>query len=1463
MTAKRLLLLLCILFSLVITSSCSSSKMIKTYPKVNNGVIDLTNWDFDRAGSVKLDGQWEFYWNSLLKTEDFNAVSAAKKKQLEPVPGLWNEYDNGKAYTVDGYATYRIKIKTNNNYDNYALELPYACTSYDVWVNGKLATTTGVVGKSKVESVPLIIEKFIPVKSENGEIELVFHVSNYVRRESGLAYSIVLGTEQQIMEKKARMLALDMFIFGALLIMGIYYIGIYALRRKDKSTLFFGLFCLIMSLRTIIFGERYIEGLFVNFNWVVYTKLGYISFYSVIPIIVSFIASLYPKETPKHFVKISKRLGIIFSLIVLVTPHKIYDIGMIPYVIITAISFIIIFGILVAAIKNRELGAVGILTSFFIFSLTVINDFLYDRAVVEIGFLTPVGLFIMVIAQALIISVKFSNAFKTVEALSARLLSFDKLKDEFLANTSHELRTPLNGIVGIAESMLDGAAGKISDIQRNNLSLIVSSGKRLASLVNDILDFSKIKNTGIVLEKKKVDVRQIVEVILAICTNLSTKGNLKLVNNVPVDEMFIYADESRFQQIVYNLIGNAVKFTEEGNIEINAKQDKDFIELYVSDSGIGIPEDKLQDIFKSFEQIDSSAARKYSGTGLGLSITKSLVELHGGSISVKSELGKGSVFVVSMPAYRGHSDKNTIEEEVNTKLLHDFNESENALVEETEVTYEKDNTNEKFKILVVDDEAVNIRVLTNHLTNQGYQVITAASGTEALKIIEGCKDISLVILDVMMPYMTGYEVCSILRETYSLFELPILMLTARNLPENIITGFDMGANDYLEKPFNKSELLARIKNLLTLQYAVKEALVNVKKYKSEREKTIFLEALRDLNRELTSIFRIEDIFSRFFNNLKKVIKYNKALVLLKQGSSFEILINKGYEELNEEYLLSNPLIKKVKNMFEPMVLNPQEKIGHCNGSILAIPITYREEIYGIVILENFEDDFYEISEREIALTFAGQAGIALKNANLFQELSSKKESFKSLLDNVGQGLLSFGSDLIIDEEYSYECLNIFEEEIQRKFFPKIITKDAVTRNFLKKIIPDIIQETNEFRRESLIELLPRETNIKGKCIKLQYKLIKGLTKDKSTNIMVLLTDITDKRELQSKIEKERNTLKMIVKTIVNQNDFMKTISDYKIFCEIEAVSIINSKDSIENILSRLLVEIHTYKGVFSQLEVINISKYLHEFEDEIINSKDNLYLMDIPRLKEMFSSSKLLGWLQEDLDILRKSLGERFFENDNFLIVQEEKIIKLEEMVTELLEGRERELILIQLRQLRYKPFKELLKLYPQYTMRLAEKLNKSINPIKINGGEFLVDIRKYHKLEKSLIHVFRNAIDHGIELPQQRLKKGKSEYGEISCSVNKDEDNIYIIIKDDGQGLDFDKLADIVKDRKMTIDNNVTEIIFRNGISTKKEATEVSGRGAGLSAVKEQVEQLNGTIKVRSELHKGTSFEITIPCLE
>jgi two-component system sensor histidine kinase ChiS len=636
----------------------------------------------------------------------------------------------------------------------------------------------------------------------------------------GLFDRVTVGSQAALIKK------LFQHESDGLLGIGFTFLGLTAIlvsfkRQEAKAYPYFGLFSILIGLYTIS-NSDIITPFFTNL--VVLQYVQYTSLYLIPVSACIFFEELFGagyKSIIRRLWQIHLSYAVIalflVTLKILFWSQTVY----LAQILLLSTSLILVAcSIKISLTDNSD--AKLFMTGFIILTIATVNDILIYKSEILNWHqkLYPWGMLVFILILGFIVENRFAETRKLLQAYAieletknAALQKLDQLKDEFLANTSHELKTPLNGIIGIAESLIDGATGKLSEKTIFNLSLIVSSGRRLTSLVNDLLDFSRLKHKKIDLKIKPIGMREITDVVLTLSRPLIGSKKLQLINKIDSNIPSVDADENRVQQILYNLVGNAIKFTESGTVEVSAAGVNNELEITVADTGIGIQADKLDRIFESFEQADGSISREYGGAGLGLAVTKELVQLHGGNIRVESTPGIGSRFTFSLPISTSKVESKQQEEVSTVQAFSAMTITPQELLIDEEASAP---TKGAFKILVVDDEPVNLQVLVNHLSLQNYAITQASNGIEALDAIRKGFKPDLILLDIMMPKMTGYELCHKIREQFLATELPVVLLTAKNQVSDLVEGFSAGANDYLTKPVSKNELLARIKTHIQL-----------------------------------------------------------------------------------------------------------------------------------------------------------------------------------------------------------------------------------------------------------------------------------------------------------------------------------------------------------------------------------------------------------------------------------------------------------------------------------------------------------------------------------------------------------------------------------------------------------------------------------------------------------------------
>jgi len=748
------------------------------------------------------------------------------------------------------------------------------------------------------------------------------------------------------------------------------------------------------------------------------------------------------------------------------------------------------------------------------------------------------------------------------------------------------------------------------------------------------------------------------------------------------------------------------------------------------------------------------------------------------------------------------------------------------------------NINDKYKEIFIKDGKVLDLEVQKTLKIDGVEYLKY---TTLLKSSFDTKDYLTIlspIETIMMPYKQKiYKALGLTMLILILFVLPIVFYLIRLIVRPILELEE--ENKKIEK--GKFEEVRHVDSFMIEIDSLSNSLVHMSDAIEEKTKTII---------QLLSAFDKNVIASK--TDLKGDITYASEAFCKTSGYSKEELIG------NSHRILRDPQMPKevFEELWETITSKKQwrgevrniAKDGHYYwvDAIIMPDYNYKGELIGYNAIRHDITSQKEVED----LT----KNLEKKVKQRTKEVEEKSQNISNLLNNAAQGFLYFDKDMIIGSEYSKEAKKIFSQDISGLDISKLLYDDEDDRLFFISTLQGILDE-DEFRQEILISLLKKEFKIDNIFIEVEYKVL-----DKNS-FMMIITDVTATKKLTQKIKDEQQVLKMVVEIITSLEQFISIKSDYEKFIQ----NIDNYKSL--NMLSNLRKEIHTYKGLFAQKEMLHVVKQLHEFESLI---DENLKQNSIDQSIKDITTTDVLEWLNKDINILKDILGENFFDKSNNIIIDKNRIDELHNNIVKFAESKgikDCSFIKDGIKQLKYSNIKTFLKPYEKLVTQLSLRLEKHIHPLIINTQDiYLSD--DYKPFLNSLVHIFRNSVDHGIESAQKREELAKELYGTITCDVIKEDDNLIIKIKDDGQGIDEDKIKTLAVQKGIYTQDEIEKmdkkeillIIFEDAFSTSETISDISGRGVGLASIIKELNILNGTIDIQNNFTQGVEFIFTIP---
>ncbi|MFD2117598.1 ATP-binding protein [Paenibacillus yanchengensis] len=822
---------------------------------VDQGQLNISTLDYSQKRSILLGGEWEFHPNTWLfpqnipnhhRNNEQKTQSLPNNKQWMTVPGNWNDDHAVDDQQTVHYGSYRLRLLVDpDRPTNLTIFVPSVRSSSQLFVDGNLIASSGQPASSQADYVARNIPYTATFYTDNkSEIEIVLQAANFTdSRTGGITRPMRIGSEHTINVERQLSLMMHMLVVSIFLIHAVYAIILYFIGYRNKKFLYFSLFILIIVLSLLTAIEEKVLLVWFPLPLNISLNLQIIFLITGAFALNKCMEEALPKFWTKYITPTLSLACLVMLIVTLFIPAQ----YMFPLQLIVSISIITTFVTGAILLVRRAFHGSQISLGLLLSMIAVTHYFLVFIFILPNHasvIYYPFDLIIATICFSTIWLSRYYRILLETQQLTLKLQQADQQKDQFLTNTSHEIRNPLHSLLTVAQTVLDREQSQISNESVTSLKMVQLIGKRLTIMLDDLIDMSRLPGTNIELNKQPFFVQDISYSLTVMLQHMAGNKPVMLINDIPVHAPAVYGDENRIMQVLYNLTQNALKFTNEGEVQFTSYMVGSHMHIQVRDTGIGIADSDLQRIFQRYEQI-TDASQEYTGIGLGLFISRQLVELHDSHLKVESTVGKGTEFSFLLPLAEPLTYP---DQEVIDRLLHhtedaiDLHDDEKQFPINLELQLNKKHAQssqhykpphqlphfhsksiapDQSRILLVDDDPINLQVMQSMLEPSGFDLQVAADGKTALQLIQ-LREWDLIISDVTMPHMSGFELTENIRKLYSITELPILLLTARNRSTDIKNGFLAGANDYVTKPVDTIEFHARIKVLTDMRESFRE-----------------------------------------------------------------------------------------------------------------------------------------------------------------------------------------------------------------------------------------------------------------------------------------------------------------------------------------------------------------------------------------------------------------------------------------------------------------------------------------------------------------------------------------------------------------------------------------------------------------------------------------------------------------
>ncbi|MBY0159481.1 histidine kinase [Cytobacillus firmus] len=781
---------------------------------VNKGQMHLTSSE----DLMELNGEWGFYPNKLINPADLEKSN--RKPIFLKVPMKWDSLYSYKDHLKIEVGTYRLTITVPED-GMYGFRAESIRQSSRVYINGEKAGGIGNPSINKKEYEFREGPFLFFGKSKNKRMDVIIHAANRASPNGGIVKPILFGEADQIVLQAAQEKQTEGFITAGYLILSLLILFQYFRQRHAKNELYFAAFCFSQSIYISTQKEKLIYLFYPDISSKVLLSLQLSFIHLSVLFFLWFAHSTFKKQSSIKITKWMSILLIIKIAYVSITPLLFWFYSLIPMIFmqvsligLLGSVYIYILFILFRAYREKVSGCEYILTAAISFTCygAALGIELFLQ--IDIGKI-PLFLFlIMTICLSLYIGYLRQLSFIMIDNLSKDLLVQDQLKNEFLIKTSDKLMEPLRTFMWHSKKLMEGKEGPLNKRQLKYILEMQSSGKKIDRLVNNLRHASSSINHSLRLRPVPLDV--ISEMVLELRDVLKLPKEVKLVDDIPKKMPSVIADSNILKEVIFNVLDNAIRHTASGEIRISAFRVRESVHIEISDTGQGMDSLYLEKIFETFYQIPDHS--KHDGIGIGLSISKKFVHLMKGEIWADSSKGRGSTITIKLPAYKNlfYEDKDLLGEvSADLELLRDYPE-------------EIGNHSRK-EIVFACANTENNQYLKYYLKSSGYSITISHDEKTAFEKVEGVMA-DMLIIDLNLGNQSGIALCQMIRKRYLLTELPILMIGSTNQIVPILDSMEIGANEYIQKPVDKLELLAKIKSLFAMKDSVSQSIHNELSY---------------------------------------------------------------------------------------------------------------------------------------------------------------------------------------------------------------------------------------------------------------------------------------------------------------------------------------------------------------------------------------------------------------------------------------------------------------------------------------------------------------------------------------------------------------------------------------------------------------------------------------------------------